>query len=139
MQINRPACVLGMGWLLVSVSALATERQGVPISYMASGPGSPVSLYVAAANSGRSAYVDGLGHSVDSGVLGSMSGGADVSENMTLNGTVSNNDADHVVTGFNSISAGSFAGASGVPMVIQNTGNNVLIQNATIINVQFKP
>ncbi|MFK2919801.1 hypothetical protein ISS97_21250 [Dyella koreensis] len=94
---------------------------------------------MAAANSGRAAYVDGFGRSVDAGVLGGMSGGADVSEQMTLNGTVSNNDADHVVTGFNSISAGSFAGASGVPMVIQNTGNNVLIQNATIINVQFKP
>ena len=82
--------------------------------------------------------VAGLGKRVDSGVLAGLSGGADVSAKMTLAGTVSNNHADDVVTGYNSISAGSFQGASGVPMVIQNTGNNVLIQNATIINVQFR-
>jgi len=58
---------------------------------------------------------------------------------MTLNGSVTNNTSDHVVTGYNEISAGSFNGAAGVPMVIQNTGNSVLIQNATIINVQFQP
>lgn len=33
----------------------------------------------------------------------------------------------------------AFNGAAGVPMVIQNTGNGVLIQNATIINVQLTP
>ena len=33
----------------------------------------------------------------------------------------------------------AFNGAAGVPMVIQNSGNNVLIQNATIVNVQFQP
>ncbi|RDD83764.1 hypothetical protein DVJ77_02685 [Dyella tabacisoli] len=80
-----------------------------------------------------------MGQSIDSRVLDKLSGGSDVSEQMTLTGTVSNDNADHVVTGFNSIGAGSFNGAAGVPMVIQNTGNNVLIQNATIINVQFKP
>ncbi|MFC4762569.1 hypothetical protein [Dyella koreensis] len=129
---------MGCLFTLASGAAMAAGRPSVT-SYLANTPGSPVAGYIAAANSGRAAYVDGFGRSVDAGVLGGMSGGADVSEQMTLNGTVSNNDADHVVTGFNSISAGSFAGASGVPMVIQNTGNNVLIQNATIINVQFKP
>ena len=58
---------------------------------------------------------------------------------MTLNGTVTDTHSDHVVTGSNSIGAGSFNGASGLPMVIQNTGNGVLIQNATILNVQFQP
>lgn len=83
--------------------------------------------------------VDGLGRSVDAGVLAASSGGTDVSQDMTLNGTVSNNNADHVLTGANVISSGSFNGAAGVPMVIQNSGNNVLIQNATIINVQLQP
>jgi hypothetical protein len=68
-----------------------------------------------------------------------MSGGADVSARISLDGTVGDNHADHVVTGSNAISSGSFQGAAGVPMVIQNTGNNVLIQNATIVNVQFRP
>lgn len=83
--------------------------------------------------------VGGLGRSVDSTTLATLSGGTEVSEKMTLNGTVSNNSADHVVTGANAISSNSFSGAAGLPMVIQNTGNNVLIQNATIVNVQFQP
>ena len=98
---------------------------------------SPVAAYRAAAAS-RPDDVTDFGRRVDIDVLAGLSGGTDVSNKMTLNGTVSNNQADDVVTGYNSISAGSFQGASGVPMVIQNTGNNVLIQNAPIINVQFR-
>ena len=48
------------------------------------------------------------------------------------------NSAVNVVTGANIVTEGSFSNASGLPMVIQNSGANVLIQNATIINVQFK-
>lgn len=54
-----------------------------------------------------------------------------------LNGTVADNVANKVVTGSNSISDGSFASSSGLPTVIQNTGSNVLIQNATVLNVRF--
>ena len=46
--------------------------------------------------------------------------------------------ASNVTTGSNVISDGAFAGIGGLPMVIQNSGNNVLIQNATIVNVQLK-
>jgi hypothetical protein len=56
---------------------------------------------------------------------------------MTLAGTTANNSASYVVTGANTISSGSFANLNGVPMVIQNSGANVLIQNATIINLQM--
>lgn len=83
--------------------------------------------------------VDGFGPSVPIATLAKLSGGTAVTEQMTLNGTVSQNTDDHVVTGSNLISSGSFSGAAGLPMVIQNTGNNVLIQNATIVNVQFQP
>ncbi len=55
-----------------------------------------------------------------------------------LNGTVTGNSATNVATGANIIQSGSFANASGVPIVIQNTGANVLIQNATVINLQLK-
>jgi len=57
---------------------------------------------------------------------------------MKLNGIVSDNQAYNLVTGGNSISDGAFAGTSGMPTVIQNSGNNVLIQNATIVNVQVQ-
>ncbi|AZQ56529.1 hypothetical protein D5R55_28825 [Burkholderia cenocepacia] len=54
-----------------------------------------------------------------------------------LTGTVAENVANRVSTGSNSITDGSFANASGLPTVIQNTGANVLIQNATVLNVRF--
>jgi hypothetical protein len=89
--------------------------------------------------SAQPARLDGWGRSVDSETLAMSSGGNEVSETITLNGTVANNTVDHMVTGSNVIGNGAFNGAAGVPMVIQNTGNGVLIQNATILNVQFQP
>lgn len=83
--------------------------------------------------------VAGWGPSVNSAALAKLSGGTDVTEIMTLNGTVANNNVDQVVNGANVISSGSFTGAMGLPTVIQNSGNAVLIQNATIVNVQFQP
>jgi hypothetical protein len=38
----------------------------------------------------------------------------------------------------NVIAEGSFSGMVGLPVVVQNSGNGVLIQNATIINLQVK-
>lgn len=75
---------------------------------------------------------------VDSQQLDVLRGGTEMTSNdMTLRGTVGANIASDVVTGVNSISAGSFAYSSGIPIVIQNSGANVLIQNATIINLQM--
>lgn len=54
-----------------------------------------------------------------------------------LTGSVADNTASRVQTGSNTISEGSFANSSGLPTVIQNTGANVLIQNATVLNVRF--
>lgn len=71
--------------------------------------------------------------------LAQMRGGSETPWNdMKLAGTVANNNAVNVVTGANIVTEGSFSNASGLPMVIQNSGANVLIQNATIINVQIK-
>ena len=65
-------------------------------------------------------------------------GRADTVVNDTkLNGDVANNSAVNVNTGSNTIDAGSFANMSGIPVVIQNSGANVLIQNATILNLQM--
>ena len=38
------------------------------------------------------------------------------------------------VTGSNSVAGNAFQGASGIATIIQNSGNNVIIQNATIVN-----
>lgn len=76
---------------------------------------------------------------VDSQELAISRGGAEVVINDLKNkGIVSDNQASNLVTGNNWVGEGSFAGASGFATVVQNSGNNVLIQNATIINLQVK-
>ena len=75
---------------------------------------------------------------VDSSTLDTYRGGSlQVRNNMALTGTTADNTAQHVNTGNNTISAGAFSNMSGMPVVIQNSGANVLIQNATIINLQM--
>jgi hypothetical protein len=70
--------------------------------------------------------------------LAQLRGGTDtVWNDMKLSGAVTGNTAINVVTGVNTITNGSFSNASGLPVAIQNSGANVLIQNATIINVQL--
>jgi len=50
-----------------------------------------------------------------------------------------NGNANHNVNGFNSIDNGSFTHVSGISSVIQNSGNNVIIQDATIVSVTINP
>lgn len=69
--------------------------------------------------------------------LADSRGGAQVLNEMKLNGVVADNQASHLATGNNAVTEGAFSNAAGLPMVIQNSGNNVLIQNATILNVQL--
>lgn len=76
---------------------------------------------------------------VASSKLDDVRGGAELVVNdMRLHGTVADNAAVNTLSGSNIVSDGAFSSASGLPTVIQNSGNNVLIQNATILNVQFK-
>ena len=71
--------------------------------------------------------------------LAELRGGTETPwSDMRLSGTVGGNSAVNVVTGANNITDGAFSNASGLPMVIQNSGANVLIQNATIVNVQIR-
>lgn len=80
-----------------------------------------------------------FGIAVPDGGLARQRGGAALpASEMKLDGAVGNNVATNVATGANVISDGAFSNASGLPMVIQNSGANVLIQNATIVNVQFE-
>jgi len=66
-----------------------------------------------------------------------MGGVVDVTtvSNANLEASLANNYAANNINGFNIIDHGAFTEASGVVSVIQNTGNNVIIQDSTIINV----
>jgi hypothetical protein len=80
-----------------------------------------------------------FGPAADLGKLEASRGGADTTRNdMKLDGVVTGNSATNVSTGANVIDSGAFSNMSGIPVVIQNSGANVLIQSATIINLQFK-
>ena len=70
--------------------------------------------------------------------LAAKRGGDGVFNDQQLKGMVANNSASNITTGTNVISEGAFSNSVGLPTVIQNSGNNVLIQNATIVNVQIK-
>lgn len=83
--------------------------------------------------------VPGMGRPVDTRVLDGYRGGTGLVVNdMRLRGVVADNTAIDVTTGSNMIRDGAFAHMNGIPTVVQNTGANVLIQSATIVNVQFQ-
>jgi hypothetical protein len=79
-----------------------------------------------------------LGHALsDEDLAGQRGEGADV---LTLNqvdidGNNQGNSVAGSVTGSNLIGNTAFNGANGMFDIIQNTGNNVLIQKATIVNI----
>jgi hypothetical protein len=110
----------------------AVHGQEVDASSSVSG-GAPDLLVMEA---GRT--VPGLGQTVEDRALAALRGGDSWTENRNeLDGVVSNNSADNVVTGANQVSGGAFSNAAGLNTVIQNSGANVLIQNATVVNVRF--
>ena len=72
-------------------------------------------------------------------LLDASRGGADLELNkIRSDGMVRDNQAYNLTTGSNLITEGAFGGASGFSTVIQNSGNNVLIQNSTIINLHMQ-
>lgn len=102
-----------------------------PVLAQTAGTGTGASL-PAAADAGAL-----FANPVDAEALSTIRGGAQVRNGMTLDGVTADNSAYEVTTGTNTIGSGSFANMSGLPIVIQNSGANVLIQNAVILNVQM--
>lgn len=125
MRLSCAAC----GVLLSALAATVAAQTPVPLP--------PDSV---AASSASSASRAGFDQPVDQATLDSQRGGSQlvlVHNDMTLTGSTAGNMAEQVNTGSNAISAGAFANMSGLPVVIQNSGANVLIQNAVILNLQM--
>ncbi|PCI54659.1 MAG: hypothetical protein COB45_08045 [Gammaproteobacteria bacterium] len=68
-----------------------------------------------------------------------LGGVVDVTNHANLEAVLTNNNASDSVTGYNIIDQSSFNDASGVFSIIQNTGNNVIIQDSTIITITISP
>ena len=82
--------------------------------------------------------VSSIGAPVDVARLATMRGGEDDHQsNIVVDGTVDGNSADRIVSGNNHVGSGAFDNANGINTVIQNSGTNVLIQNAMVVNVNF--
>ena len=97
---------------------------------------------MAHAGSPQTTPVSSWGQPVPSAQLDVQRGGTDpgpvtINANM-LNATLYDNAATDNVTGHNTIASGAFAGSSGLATVIQNSGNNVIIQNGTVLNLTLK-
>ncbi len=117
----------------------APRSVSVPASVPAMIPATVAATSATAFTAGPAPEVPGFGAPAAPDQLERARGGADrIVAQAALRGTVSGNSATNMVTGGNTIQSGSFAGASGIPIVIQNSGANVLIQNATVINLQFQ-
>lgn len=105
------------GLVLLSPAAWALPAKGAGAPGLGQALGKPVSAQTLATNRG--------GHIFQ---LGSAQ----------LSAQLDNNQAFGSSRGKNIVSQQAFAGSSGIPTLIQNTGNNVVIQNATVVNVQLQ-
>jgi parallel beta-helix repeat protein len=82
--------------------------------------------------------VKGLGKPVKAETLANQRGGEEVVNLLDVKAKVYDNNAINTISGNNIISDNAFSHASGVPIAIQNSGNNVVIQNSMILNLQMK-
>lgn len=92
----------------------------------------------AAAVAPVAAFESGLDEIVSEELLATARGGSDLHVNQNnLEAILEDNVASNLTTGDNTITEGAFTNTMGIPMVIQNSGNNVIIQNSTILNLEL--
>jgi hypothetical protein len=81
-----------------------------------------------------------FGAATPTATLEDMSGGTNITNNVNnqvVTGTMTDTEAKDNISGNNLVSGGAFTSSAGLPTVIQNSGNNVLIQNSTILNIRM--
>lgn len=121
---------LDISWLVGAALVMTLPAQAIAQT----SPEQPATVTAA----DTAAHGGGFGNAVASAALEGYRGGTDIVNNdMRLAGTTAGNTAINVATGGNAISSGAFTSMSGLPVVIQNSGANVLIQNAVILNLQI--
>jgi hypothetical protein len=120
-----------VGWLswCVSVGVLAASPPSV----------TPHDTHANGQPAKQGTILTGFGSAVSAEALQGCSGSGLVQNNQAVTGAVTGDSAVNVTTGSNWVTGNAFSDASGLPSVIQNTGNNVLIQTGVIVNVQLKP
>jgi hypothetical protein len=80
-----------------------------------------------------------FGAAISDSDLGTQRGGdVRVTNTNNLDAQLHDNSATANVTGSNFVTSSAFSGSSGFSTVVQNSGNNVIIQNATVLNLQLQ-
>jgi len=83
--------------------------------------------------------VGALGAAMSPKALAAQRGGQAITVNVNdLDGKLHDNSAINTISGNNYITQDAFSHSSGLPVAIQNSGNNVLIQNSFILNLEMK-
>jgi len=83
--------------------------------------------------------VTALGSAMSPKALAAQRGGQAVTVNLNeLDGKLHDNSAINTISGNNYITQDAFSHSSGLPVAVQNSGNNVLIQNSFILNLEMK-
>ncbi len=133
-RLQRGGAALLLSFGIVGLAAAAESGDAVASTSQAT-----ETAGVIAVPSRAVAEVAGIGRPIDADALGELRGGDDntVDNDIRVDGHVSDNSAENIFSGANLIDGGAFGNAAGVSTVIQNSGSNVLIQNAMIVNVQF--
>lgn len=100
--------------------------------------GSQMAMSAFAGDAGTTVAVSVFGEPVSDAGLSAYRGGSalQISE-MRLDSKLIDNQAIANITGSNFVTESAFSGASGFSTVVQNSGNNVIIQNATILNLSL--
>ena len=93
---------------------------------------------VSADESAAVADAEFLGATVSDRTLDAQRGGEMYFNEIDEYAELTDNTAVDNVTGANFITDNAFGGASGLPVAVQNTGNNVIIQNSFILNLQMQ-
>lgn len=125
--------------LISSGAAMADERIDAVL-----GPAA-VAVPVPVSAPGGASLTLGVAAPISDEALGAESGKAQlqldkvVVNDQDLNGVLQGNVATGTTSGNNTISGEAFSDSNGFITAIQNTGNNVLIQNSTIINIAMEP
>jgi hypothetical protein len=129
--------------------APSTTREGIMhimriyFSILASVLGLGISMaYAGSPETLETTEITAWGHPVPSAQLDTQRGGTDTGP-LTINANILNaklfdNTAKDNVTGNNTVTGGAFTGASGLITNIQNSGNNVIIQSGTVLNLTVK-
>jgi len=133
------ATLAALSWTQTAIADELSTASPAPVVVEAPSIASPSYALLPAASESATTRRNPFGSKpMTAAALATRRGGDRVFNDAQLKGVVTDNQASNLTTGMNVISEGAFAGSSGLPTVIQNSGNNVLIQNATIVNVQLK-